>query len=150
MKKMMKVLAAAVLFTVLAIGASASDVEKNDAIKKLLDVTQTSKLTMSVVDTLLMQFRAAFPAVPDEFWDEAKKEFSEAGKLEELVIPIYSKYYTLEEINAIIDFYNTPTGKKMIETMPAVMQESMAAGQAWGMEIAKRISTKLKEKGFEN
>ena len=65
------------------------------------------------------------------------------------MVPIYDKYYTEEEINQIIAFYNSPVGKKMISTMPLVMQESMAAGQAWGKQLAAKVAQELKENGYE-
>ena len=38
----------------------------------------------------------------------------------------------------------TPQRGKMIEVQPAIMQESMAAGQAWGQKLALRVLNKYK------
>jgi hypothetical protein len=65
-----------------------------------------------------------------------------------MVIPIYEKYYTETDINQLITFYNSPIGKKMIATMPQIMQESMTAGQSWGKQIRQRVLAQLKEKGY--
>ena len=45
--------------------------------------------------------------------------------METIVIPIYSKHFTESELRDMISFYRTPTGQKMIRTMPDVVVESM-------------------------
>ncbi|MFN8886767.1 MAG: DUF2059 domain-containing protein, partial [Cyclobacteriaceae bacterium] len=62
--------------------------------------------------------------------------------------PVYKKYLTEGDLNEIIAFYNSPAGKKMAESTPGIMSESMKAGQVWGPAVATRIVDKLKEKGY--
>ncbi len=45
--------------------------------------------------------------------------------VEEVYYPIYDKYFTEEDLQALIEFYQTPTGRKTIEFMPQLFQESM-------------------------
>ena len=85
----------------------------------------------------------------EKFWDDFAKEIK-AEDLVNLIIPIYDKYYTEDDIDQLISFYNTPTGKKMIETLPIVTQESMTAGQAWGKLIGEKVIQQLTEKGYLN
>jgi hypothetical protein len=51
----------------------------------------------------------------------------------------------------MIRFYSTDLGKKTIRVMPALMQESMAAGQQWGQalgpQIEERVKARLKKEG---
>lgn len=41
--------------------------------------------------------------------------------------PIYAKHFTKNDINAIITFYSSPVGKKMIAETPKITQEAMQA-----------------------
>lgn len=66
-----------------------------------------------------------------------------------LIIPIYKKYYTQEDLKAIIAFYETPVGKKSINVLPNITKDSMTAGQAWGLEIGTKVVNKLKEQGYK-
>jgi uncharacterized protein len=59
-------------------------------------------------------------------------------------VPIYQKHFSEEEIRETIRFYRSPTGRKVIQTLPMVMQESMAAGQQWGQELARRVLDEAK------
>ena len=45
--------------------------------------------------------------------------------MEQLYYPLYSKYFTEDELRDLVIFYKSPTGKKSIMVMPQLMQESM-------------------------
>ena len=67
----------------------------------------------------------------------------------ELVIPIYAKHFSHDEIKQLIAFYQSPIGKRLIEEQPAIAQEAMQVGQAWGQQIGQRIAQKLKDAGYD-
>ena len=72
--------------------------------------------------------------------EEKKTEFKvEASKTLDGVIEnistIYMEEFTHDEIKDLLTFYATPTGEKMAEKTMVLTQKSMAAGQAWGMEL---------------
>lgn len=43
--------------------------------------------------------------------------------------PLYARHFSADEIRQMAAFYRTPLGAKIMTTMPAVMNESMALGQ---------------------
>lgn len=53
----------------------------------------------------------------------------------QLYVPIYRKYYTLEDITQLCKFYETPLGKKYANYTPAVSRE--------GMEHLPQLTEKL-------
>ena len=53
-----------------------------------------------------------------------------------------------EEINKMIEFYQTPLGKKMESTKPQNMQESIQAGQSSGKEYGDNVYNRLKQKRY--
>ena len=60
--------------------------------------------------------------------------------------PIYVRHFTPEEIKAIVVFYETPAGRKLLVESPALLQESFAAAQEWRRETVADI---LKEMDVE-
>ncbi|MDT8386626.1 MAG: DUF2059 domain-containing protein [Thiogranum sp.] len=70
-----------------------------------------------------------------------------------LMIPLYDKHYTHEDIKGLVQFYKTELGQKTIKLMPVLMQESMAVGQQWGRalgpEIQRRIIQRFKREGVD-
>lgn len=57
------------------------------------------------------------------------------GELYEKLAVVYMESYSEEEVDAILTFYNSPIGKKMIAETPEITQKSMQIGQTWGMQL---------------
>ena len=99
---------------------------------------------------MIIQYKELCPNVPHEYWNK----LNENKNMEDLikrVIPIYSKHLDEKEVDDLITFYKSPTGKKLIEKLPAVLDESMKEGENWGREIGKKITEELnKENGYES
>jgi uncharacterized protein len=120
-------------------------------ILKYLEINGTKESMPFVIDQLFNQVKIMYPTVPDTYWTEFKAEMSKNG-MEDLfkeMIPVYKKHFTHQEIKDIIDFYESPTGKKLSQKTPVLTQESMAVGQRWGMILGQKIMSKLEEKGYK-
>lgn len=48
---------------------------------------------------------------------------------------IYMETFTEEEVDKILEFYDSPVGEKMLKETPALMRKGMEIGQAWAMEL---------------
>jgi len=55
--------------------------------------------------------------------------FGDIEFLTDLWAPIYAKHYTQKEISSLIDFYQSPLGKKSLELFGPINEEGMAAIQ---------------------
>lgn len=141
MKKSLLILS----FCILSLSANAQTNSKSQKIKQLLELTGSGKMAIQMMNQMMGTLKSSHSKAGDEFWENLKKEIK-AEDIENMIIPIYDKYYTESDIEQLIAFYGSPIGKKMIATMPQVMQESMIVGQTWGKEIIEKIKTKLKEK----
>ena len=100
-----------------------------------------------MAQALIENYQKTYSKVDSPFWQEFSQEIN-PEELVNLTVPIYDKYFTWDEIRQLINFYETPTGKKIISTLPAIMDEAMNAGQAWGRAISEKILKRLKEKGY--
>lgn len=114
---------------------------KEQDILRLLELTDSTKLAEQIMDQMMTSFEQGGGA-GKEFWDELRAEIDTATLVHKTV-PIYDKHFTHEEIRELIAFYQTPLGVKLIEKLPAIAQESMAAGMEWGQEIAAKAARKL-------
>ena len=111
-------------------------------IRQLLDVTGTVKLSQQMVDQMLASMQTSMPDIPAEFWTKIRACFK-ADEFIALIIPVYDKYYSKEELDGLLAFYQSPLGQKVIATLPEVNRESMAIGQAWGRKQAQAIMTEI-------
>ena len=67
-------------------------------------------------------------------------------KIEEDLVPIYQKYYSRTEMDAILSFYESPVGRKMRITMPAMMAEVMQVTNARIQPILDEFMNEVKER----
>lgn len=134
-------------FAILSFSVNAQNTTKIAKIKQLLELTGSGKLGMQVFDQMMNSFKKPNSTTNQQFWDDIRKEIN-PDDIQNFIIPIYDKYYTESDIDQLIAFYNSAVGKKMIQNMPLVMQESITAGQNWGREISEKVLAKLKEKGY--
>ena len=61
------------------------------------------------------------------------------------VVPIYQKYLTSTDVIAMIAFYSTPTGQKVIRDMPSIMAESAQVTQPRVQRQLESFQQKVRE-----
>ena len=128
-----------------------ADSAKEDDIRQLFTAMGVNKLGEQIWEQLNERMTKSNPQIPDSVWQEIDKEFRSefsSGKFGEILIPIYRKYFSGDEIKQMIQFYQSPVGKKFVDVAPQLVGEAMAAGEDRGKEIVKRIQEKLKQKGY--
>jgi hypothetical protein len=118
-------------------------------IRKLMEITGSGNIGMQVLNSMIDSYRKMLPQVPQSFWDEFLKDVNPQS-LVELIIPIYDKYLTHDEIKDIIKFYESPSGRKLIQVLPQITNESMEAGRIWGKEMGERIIERLQREVEES
>ena len=117
--------------------------EKEKKVRKLLEVTGAAATGKQVLDSMMDQF-AKLPDLPPGFVDKFK-EIADGKQRFDLIVPIYLKHLDEETIDAGIAYYESPAGKKFLKAQPAIVQESMAAGQKWGGELAQKALKALEK-----
>ena len=70
-----------------------------------------------------------------------KEEFTKdvMGSLIDLLVPIYKKHFSEQDLKDAIQMYKTPIGKKISEKTPIIAQETMQASMQWGMELSQKM-----------
>jgi len=140
------------------------DPQKEEAIIELMTITGAmdmgEQMSQAMTQQMIQVLRRARPDIPARAFDIVGEEV-QSTVMEELakgdfnnnIIPLYDKYFTLAEIQQLLDFYETDIGKKTIEVMPQLTQESIIIGQQWGESIGpiigQRITRRLAEEGIE-
>lgn len=124
---------------------------KQGDIKKLLGITGASRTGLRVFSQVIGMFQRAHSEVPEVVWMEmvSEAEAKVNDFVTEMLVPIYNKHLTHEDIKGLIAFYETPAGRKLLAVMPQMHQESRTAGEIWGREFARTVQERLAEKGYE-
>jgi hypothetical protein len=101
---------------------STTDALRND-IYRLLEASNTREIMRQNWTSLISQMMAVDPSIPSEFWDILKSNF-DIDEMIELMVSVYARYYTEDDVVELIKFNESPTGKKMVVVAPLVQQES--------------------------
>jgi hypothetical protein len=146
-ERMVKKYLLLILFCALTLPGFSQTSEKEAEIIKLLELTDVKNLAEQIFDLYIPQLQTLVPSVPREFWDlfRANIDFEDFIKA---YIPLYDRHYTLEEIRAMIAFYESPVGKKVIEVTPLMTAESMSIGQEWGLKMGQKLLEEMKRSGY--
>lgn len=73
-----------------------------------------------------------------------KKIYENTSFMEKLV-KIYDKYYTHEEVIAILQFQDSPAGKKVRQSKNFIFQEAFHVGQIWGQRLMEEFEKDIRE-----
>jgi hypothetical protein len=88
--------------------------------------------------------RMANPAVPAEFWTRFEARLvNDLPQLVDSIAVLYAGKFTQPELEALLAFYRSPTGRRLRDLQPALVTESSAIGQRWGMRIGAEIGASL-------
>lgn len=124
------------------------DDELTAGIRKIMQLTGALNLGLQFAKSL--RNSSDNDLLPPEFYERMYAEFTKGESrilFENLVINIYRKYFTLEDINALTYFYESETGKKMLSALPKIMEESQKIGAEFGRSVGMKIYNELLKEG---
>lgn len=114
-----------------------------ESIQKLFTIMHIRQQMTLVIDSVMKQqttmihdtMKKRFPRISeqelarfDTVMQESTKDMPIEGMLDDMV-PIYQKYLNATDVKAMTVFYSSPTGKKLMQKLPAMTSEAMQASQ---------------------
>jgi uncharacterized protein len=160
MKRPLLALFACLLF------ASISFAQQTDAnapaskadIERYLDAMHTRDMMKSMMDLMKKQFHQMVheqvqkdPNLPPDFEEREDKKndsmFNESftNEIIDVMVPIYQKHFTKDEVDALIAFYATPTGQKYLKELPLITAESMQAASGIAQKMMAKATQRLQD-----
>ena len=58
---------------------------------------------------------------------------------------LYATHFTEQELKAILAFYRSPVGKKMLAQQPVVVNSSMKFAQDWANKLSEQVTSKMRD-----
>jgi len=124
--------------------------DANSEAKKLLDIMNMEIMLQESIDLSLNAQIQANPAIAPlkDVMNEFLEKYMSYDSLEDDLIKIYAETFTEAELKEINAFYLTPTGKKVVHTMPQLMNKGGELGmqrvQENMAELESLIDTEVK------
>ena len=111
-------------------------------------ITQTIKRAQPDIDPKV------FDLVEEECKAALKEEYDIKESYQPYFYPIYHRHFTFKEIKALIIFYKTPLGRKLVAVTPKLAGESIKAEKLWAQQILgpnlkQRISNRFHKEGIK-
>lgn len=129
-----------------------SEAAKEAAIRHLMDITETSKMGDNINAYVTGQVRQVLsqsyqPDVLAKFMQTFTQRLAAAAPpsaVTDAAIPIYSRAFSMEDIQALTQFYESPLGQRVVKTMPQVSKDSEETGvqmqQKGAMKVLQAMS----------
>ena len=128
-------------------------------IQKLFATLHLSEMMQNVMTASMQQqkqitrdaLKKKMPSMTDEdlkrmdtFIDEFAKGIDLNGMLDDM-IPVYQRHLTKQDVDAMLTFYSTPTGQKLLREQPAMMTEGMQAMQPRMQKMMSDLMDKVEQ-----
>jgi hypothetical protein len=132
-------------------------------ILRMFKVMNIEVQTRQVMDQVMQQMRSASreqikkrrPEITEEElsgMDQESEEIAKSFPVNELLqdmIPVYQKHLNRTDVDAIIAFYSSPTGQKMLREMPVMTSEAMQAAYPRMQKNLDAIMKRMDDKATE-
>ncbi len=139
-----------------AAGAPAS---KEDVVK-LFEVMHIGDMTKQVMAIAMKQsqqlardqMKKDFPNMPQEQAAQAESvmdDMLKAFPIEQIlqtIVPVYQKHLTQGDMDAILAFYSSPAGQKLLKETPAMTQESVQASYGLLQQYMETVMQKVRQR----
>ena len=130
------------------------DPQKEMNIRRLIEISGAKSNFASSLASMSTMMRAGLEksgmssekarTFSDFFFQKMQaKMTSQFDVLLEMLIPVYDKYYTNEDMEGLIAFYDTPLGQKMLKNSSDVTRESQSIGFQWGSKIGQEAEREV-------
>ena len=141
--------------------AQAPDPARQAAAKEMLvysgGTRQFDEVITLVFDQLAASFSATVPGKDKEirevFKDLAPRFKPRQAQVMDQLAALFAKELTKQDLDAIVAFYKSPVGLKLVNTQAKTMRDAMQIGQRWGMQLGLDIDQEarkeLKKRGIE-
>src|ERR1700722_6283860 len=119
------------------------DPAKEAAIRHLLEITGGAKEGENINEGMTGRVKEVMTrALPTDqlpkFMDTFTQKFTASAPpsaVTDAVVKIYAQHFSLEDIQGITKFYESPVGQRMVKEMPDVARDS----QSVGMQIDQKV-----------
>jgi hypothetical protein len=129
------------------------DAAKLADIRRLMQLTRADAIGEQVAGPLMQSLKPDLNKVPPEKRARVQKmsetmfekmlAYMKAQPISELAIPLYDKYFTAEDIKAMIQFYESPVGRKLSDVQPKMADELIPLAVAHSQQILQRVLSEM-------
>jgi len=136
-----------VLITFFSIQINAQTIDGK--IEKLLELDGTINNIEKIISQTIEYQKQSNLGISDNYWEALEEKVSKKSlaELKLIVAPIYSKNYTETEIDNLITFFTSKTGKLITEKQPIILEELNLPIMQWSQNLGSYVIEEIENKG---
>jgi hypothetical protein len=104
--------------------------------RELLELMNYKSIEQNNWSQMIAMNKQAAPFIPSDVWSDVQTNI-DGIDYPTLMQPIYAKYLSQEDAAKALVFYQTPAGKRVLQSMPPMLGESVAAAQQKGRQVGR-------------
>lgn len=108
-----------------------------EAVKKQLRNSAEDQFREKILNPSPEQLKSLQAIVDDAFGDLSGEDMIKD------VVPVYQKHLTRSDVRALVVFYSSPAGQKILREQPAMVRESMQAAGSSQQKKMEKVLAKL-------
>jgi len=106
-------------------------------------------LIAGVVEQAKLLFLQQNPALAKDLNEIADKMRTDLAprfaELNDEMAKLYATHFTDQELKAILTFYKSPVGQKLLQQQPTVVDSSMRYAQDWANKLSDQVIAQMRE-----
>jgi hypothetical protein len=118
-----------------------------------MDVTETAKMGDIIAKDINSQVRSAMSRAItgdrlQKFMDDFSQKFTAAAPssyVAENTVAVYARHFSMEDIEGLTKFYESPVGQRVLKSLPEAQQEAFSSGQQLDQQAAMKVLRGLSE-----
>ena len=117
-------------------------------IRELINLMGTPRIAADMMRSQAASIKKLMP-FPPAAQDDFEKELLASihlNELVDLVVPIYDRYLSEEDVDGMLAFYRSPVGRRVTKALPEIAAESQEVGKKWGQGLGRKVGEKIGEK----
>ena len=111
---------------------------------QLLLRMQSVEVGRKMLDLMLGAFQQMAPDISSEIWDQIRAEM-DVQELVYLLVPVYTRHLSEDDINAFLAFLDTPAGRNYTNSIMVIQNEAQQVGEQYGQQVGAKIMQRVME-----
>ena len=146
MKRTRGLVTALLFITATAAGQQSASVAPADSqgialARHLLSASGAAQSVDAMTALLRKQMATLLPGFPSEAWDSlAARIHRQLPAIHDSLAPLYAARFTVEELQGLITFFESPLGRRFVSQQPALVEESSAMSQRWVQSLTNELT----------
>ncbi|WNG53476.1 DUF2059 domain-containing protein [Archangium gephyra] len=116
---------------------------KQQKVRRLMALTGAEDTGRQMMDMMTGHFEKS-SSIPPGFMEKFR-EVAQRESIVDMLVPVYMKHFSEEDLDAAITFHESPAGKRFLAAQPRVMEEAKEVGEQWGVRLAEKALRALVE-----